>query len=77
MKENLMIAEKIFKTKPTIRAKDHHVDYVYYKSIGQSLRKVLMRKIHNHNKSNYEMPPINIVNESKTEGEFQSSLFKS
>ena len=59
-----MIAEKIFKTKPTIRFQDHKNDYVYYKSIGQSLRKVLMRKIQNSNQTNNEMPPINIVNET-------------
>jgi hypothetical protein len=36
-----------------------------------------MRKIQNSNQINNEMPPINIVNETLAEGEFQSSLFKS
>jgi hypothetical protein len=62
-----MIAEKIFKIKPTIRAQDHVNDYIYYKSLGQAMRKILKKKVIVHN---YELPPINIICENKIDNDF-------
>lgn len=37
-------------------------DYVYYKSLGQAMRKILIKKVPVNIQSTHELPPIKNVN---------------